>query len=114
VQRKYRLTRSDDFKRVRRYGKSYADPLVVLIVQPNATSNLQVGIAAGRSVGNAVQRNRAKRVLREALRPILPMLASGWDLVLIARPGLVPASLDQIRAAIQSLLRRAGFTIPGD
>jgi ribonuclease P protein component len=114
VQRKFRLTRSDEFKRVRRQGKSYADPLVVLIALPNQTSSLQVGIAAGRTVGNAIHRNRAKRLLREAMRPMLPRIASGWDLVLVARPGLPAASLEQTRVALESLLRRAGFNIPGD
>jgi ribonuclease P protein component len=114
VQRKYRLTRSDEFKRVRREGKSYADPLVVLLALPGEASSLQVGIAAGRTVGNAVRRNRAKRLLREAMRPMLPKTASGWNLVLIARPGLASASLDQTRVALESLLRRARLLIPGD
>jgi ribonuclease P protein component len=114
VQRQYRLTRSDDFKRVRRQGKSYADPLVVLLVLRSPSAGLQVGVAAGRTVGNAVRRNRAKRLLREAMRTLLPKTAPGWDLVLIARPGLPAASLDQTRVALETLLRRAGLLIPGD
>ncbi len=110
MQRKFRLTRSDDFIRVRRKGKSYAHPLVVLIVETGETAGVRVGVTAGRSVGNAIHRNRAKRLLREALRPILPTLASGLDLMLVARPGLSSASLDQTRAALESLLRRAGLT----
>ena len=110
MQRKFRLTRSDDFKRVRRNGKSYAGPLVVLIAEASETAGVHVGVTAGRTVGNAVHRNRAKRLLREAIRPFLPTLASGWDLMLIARPGLSTASLDQTRTALGSLLRRAGLT----
>ena len=80
MQRKFRLTRSEDFKRVRRFGKSYAHPLVVLIVQtmtseprPVAFSDRgRVGVAAGRTVGTAVYRNRAKRLLREAMRTSYP------------------------------------------
>src|SRR3989304_4410522 len=70
-------------KRVRRHGKSYADPLVVLIARRSEASSVHVGVAAGRSVGNAVHRNRAKRLLRAAMRPILPVIAPGWDLMLI-------------------------------
>ena len=113
MQRRFRLTRSEDFKRVRRNGKSYAGSMVVLIARASETSTVKVGVAAGRTVGNAVHRNRAKRLLREAMRPILPTLAPGWDLVLLARPGLSSASLDQTRADLESLLRRAGLT-PGD
>jgi ribonuclease P protein component len=107
VQRKFRLTRSTDFKRVRRTGKSYAHPFVVLVVQASETQRARVGVTAGRSVGRAVQRNRAKRLLREAMRPLLPQLVPGWDLVLIARPALPSSSLQEIRMALTNLLRRA-------
>jgi ribonuclease P protein component len=107
VQHKFRLTRSDDFKRVRRNGKSYAHPLVVLVAQANQDAGVRVGIAAGKTTGSAIHRNRAKRLLREALRNLLPSLASGWDLILIARPKLTSASLEDTRAALTDLLQRA-------
>ena len=107
MQRKFRLTRSEDFKRVRRSGKSYAHPLVVLIVQAHDQPRVKVGVAAGRTVGTAVHRNRAKRLLREAMRSLLPNLASNLDLILIARPGLVAATLEETRQALLNLLQRA-------
>jgi ribonuclease P protein component len=121
VQRKFRLTRSEDFKRVRRSGKSYAHPLVVLIVQthdkrsspidkrshPVDQPRVKVGVAAGRTIGTAVHRNRAKRLLREAMRTLLPNIASNLDLILIARPGLVTATLEETRQALLNLLGRA-------
>lgn len=107
MQRKFRLTRSTDFKRVRRSGKSYAHPFVVLVIQASEAPKVRVGVTAGRSVGGAVQRNRAKRLLREAMRPLLPQLIPGWDLILIARPALASSSLEEIRQALTSLLRRA-------
>ena len=136
MQRKFRLTRSEDFKRVRRSGKSYAHPLVVLIVQthdkrsnpvedkrstslrpvPEVNSvdqlRVKVGVAAGRTVGTAVYRNRAKRLLREAMRPLLPNITPGLDLILIARPGLVTATLEETRQALLTLLQRAKILIP--
>ena len=137
MQRKFRLTRSEDFKRVRRSGKSYAHPLVVLIVQthdkrsgaasamdnasvapqplgvgPMNQSRVKIGVAAGRTVGTAVTRNRAKRLLREAMRPLIPNVASGLDLILIARPGLVSATLEETRQALLTLLQRAKILIP--
>jgi ribonuclease P protein component len=126
VQRKFRLTRSEDFKRVRRSGKSYAHPLVVLIVQahdkrsypvdrrsnPVGQPRVKVGVAAGRTVGTAVHRNRAKRLLREAIRSLIPNLTSGLDLILIARPGLASASLEETRQALLTLLQRAQILIP--
>jgi len=119
VQRKFRLTRSEDFKRVRRSGKSYAHPLVVLIVQTHDPQNspvdrprIKIGVAAGRTVGTAVTRNRAKRLLREAIRPLIPTIVSSLDLILIARPGLVSATLEETRQALLNLLKRAQIQIP--
>ncbi|GAB4503063.1 MAG: ribonuclease P protein component [Anaerolineales bacterium] len=107
MQRKFRLTRSTDFKRVRRTGKSYAHPLVVLVVHASEAPRVRVGVTAGRSVGGAVLRNRSKRLLREAMRPMLPNLLPGWDLILIARPALPSASLPEIHQALANLLHRA-------
>jgi len=112
VQRKFRLTRSEDFKRVRRSGKSYAHPLVVLIVQAHEQPRVKVGVAAGRTVGTAVHRNRAKRLLREAMRTLIPDIASNLDLVLIARPALVSATLEDARHALLNLLQRAQILTP--
>jgi len=108
VQKRFRLSRSEDFKRVRRTGKSYAHPLVVLVAQASETKeHLKVGIAAGKTTGTAVHRNRAKRLLREAMRTLLPSIASGWDLVLIARPPLVTSTLADTRSALMNVLQRA-------
>ena len=60
-------------------------------------------------MGSAVQRNRAKRLLREALRSYLTALAGGWDVVLIARPALIEAEWNDVCSAVANLLRRAGL-----
>ena len=112
MQRRFRLTRSEDFKRVRRSGKSYAHPLVVLIVQKSDQPRVRVGVAAGRTVGTAVTRNRAKRLLREAMRPLIPNIASGQDLILIARPGSASASLEDVHQAVLNLLQRSQILTP--
>ena len=112
MQRNFRLTRSEDFKRVRRDGKSYAHPLVVLIVQSGGQSHVRVGVAAGKSVGTAVYRNRTKRLLREAMRSLLPDIASNLDLVLIARPALASATLADTQRALLNLLQRAKILTP--
>jgi ribonuclease P protein component len=114
VQRRFRLTRSEDFTRVRRSGKSYAHPLLVLVVQDGETEQLRVGVAAGRSIGSAVKRNRTKRLLREAIRTLIPSLVAGRDLVLIARPPIVSCSVFEVREALLTLLRRADLVLPSD
>ena len=109
MNRRFRLTRSGDFQRVRRLGKSYAHPLIVLIVLPGQEGMLRVGVAAGRAVGKAVRRNRAKRLLRAAIQPHLQDLVSGRDMVLIARRPMAEATFQQTQAALYNLLRRSGL-----
>jgi ribonuclease P protein component len=101
------LTSTTDFERVRRSGKSYAHPFIVLVVLPNEMDQSRFGISAGRSIGNAVQRNRAKRILRETVRPLIPAIATGWDLVILARKPMANARYDEISTALTNLLSQA-------
>jgi ribonuclease P protein component len=97
--------------RVRRLGKSYAHPLVVLVALPNEQNNVHFAISSGRSVGSAVQRNRAKRLLREALRPLIPNIPPGWDILLLSRRPLAEASYQDTQEALIIVLKRAHLLI---
>jgi len=107
LKRKFRLTSTIDFERVRRFGNSYAHPLLVLITLPNEMEQSRFAVAAGRSIGNAVKRNRAKRLIREAIHPQIPSIETGWDLVILARKPILNAKLDEIRVALINMLTQA-------
>lgn len=109
MDRGHRLTRSQDFQRVRTAGKSYAHPLVVLVACRNELEHARYGIRAGRAVGGAVERNRARRRLREALRPMFPTIAPGWDVVLVARTETADAAWSELQTGLANLVRRAGL-----
>jgi ribonuclease P protein component len=104
---KYRLRKSTDFKRVRRLGKSYAHPFVVLVKHPNREGCSRFGISAGRSIGNAVERNRAKRRIREIIRPRITKILDGWDIVFLARNAINQASYIELKTALDELIIRA-------
>lgn len=107
LQRIFRLTHSEDFERARRSGRSYPHRLVVLVARSNETGRTRVGVTAARAVGNAVKRNRAKRLLRAAMQGLLALVHPGWDLILIARPPLVSSNSTEVRDVLLTLLRRA-------
>jgi ribonuclease P protein component len=71
--------------------------------------NSRFATAASRTIGKAVQRNRAKRILRETLRPLIPSIASGWDVVLLARKPLMNAAHSEIETALKNLLFQANL-----
>ncbi len=81
----------------------------MLVAAPNPVGTLRIGVVAGRRVGTAVARNRAKRLLREAARHLYPHLVPGWDLVLIARPPILDVKEPQVEAALERLAREAGL-----
>ena len=94
---------------MRRFGKSYAHPLVVLIALPNDMDQSRFAVSAGRSIGKAVQRNQMKRILRETLRPLIPSINPGWDLVVLARKPMVNARFDEVGTALTELLIQANI-----
>ena len=70
---------------------------------------VHIGVSAGLGIGNAVRRNRAKRLLRAAMSELLSTIKPGSDLLLIARSPLVVADVHQTREALVVLLERAGL-----
>ena len=110
MERRIRLRHTRDVERVYDEGRSWAHPLLVLIIRRNELGYSRVAVTASRRVGGAVKRNRAKRLLREAARHLYPEFeAKGWDLVLIARPRLTEAKETEVEKALSSLLDRVGL-----
>lgn len=109
MDRRHRLTSPQDVQRVRSAGKSYAHPLAVLVTCRNDLDRSRFAVGAGRSLGGAVRRNRAKRRLRSALRLLTPMIAPGWDVLLIARDTTPSAGWPDLHKAVLGLCRRAGL-----
>jgi len=114
LNRKYWITSTNDFKRVRLSGRSYAHPLVVIIPLAGTESYSRAGIITGKSIGNAVKRNRARRQLRVILSEFLPQLKTPADLVIIGRMPIHEASFQEIRLAVQKMLIRAGLLEKND
>jgi len=94
---------------VRREGRSWAHPLLVLCALPNDLEHSRFGFSASHWVGNAVVRNRAKRLVREATRLRQGEIKEGWDLVFIARNPIREVNFRQVDQAVRQLLRRASL-----
>jgi len=110
VKREQRLRTPAEFRRVRDLApRGWPHPLLVLHVAPNDLDRTRVGITVSGRVGNAVVRNKVRRRLREALMARLPRLQSGKDVLITARPASAKASWNDVCAALDSVLKRAGM-----
>jgi ribonuclease P protein component len=109
--RRGRLTRSADFDRVMRAGRSHAGPELVLYVFPRGGDEPpRLGLSVSRKVGGAVERNTVKRLLREAFAIECERFPVGSDAVVIARHGAGELAeregLHGIHAALEELISK--------
>lgn len=114
---RHRLRRSADVQRVRHEGQRWQHPYLILLVRDRPSevpAAPRIAFIAGRRIGNAVERNRVKRRLRETVRPYLTHIRPGVDLLFIARTAAVNASYRDLEHALRQLLKRSGLWIEVD
>ncbi|MEL7603110.1 MAG: ribonuclease P protein component [Bacillota bacterium] len=120
MKRCYSLKKNRDFQFTYRMGKSVGCRLCTLIYvrdrrkprrsrreQPQPTPAVRVGFSVSKKLGNSVQRNRAKRRLREAFSPLISLIKPGHNLIVIARPAVLDEPFLDMRHMLRQLLKKA-------
>lgn len=105
--RAMRITRTREFDRVFDGRRSSGDENMVVYAAPNGLAWPRIGILAGKRIGNAVGRNRVKRLIREAFRTSRDSLPGAFDLVVIARKETCNAGFDAIKSSLVNLAGEA-------
>lgn len=105
-----RLRRRQDFRRVYQRGKAFKCRAFVLCFRPAAKGAVRVGFSVSKKLGKAVERNRVRRKLREAVRLELAAMPAGYDYVLIARLGAKEETVESLRRQLKKLLKGAGIS----
>ena len=105
------LKLNKEFRRAYGRGKSFVSPVLVTYVVPNRLGCVRIGITAGKKVGNAVARNRAKRVIMAAFLNCHEQLVGGADIVFVARQRTPFVSSNECLDIMQRHLTEAGLII---
>jgi len=101
-----RLRDPAEFQRVYEAQEALHGPSMVIFFKPNGLAYSRLGVSVGRKHGNAVRRNRIKRVLREAYRRLQHHLPSGLDYVLIPRRGVKQYRTAEVLEILEGLARK--------
>lgn len=97
------LKKNQDFRRVYKEGKSYANRYLVMYILKNDTEKNRVGISVSKKVGNSVVRHRLTRLIRESYRLNEKDFSNGLDIVVIARVTAKDVGFKEIESALMHL-----------
>ena len=102
------FTRNNDFLRLYRKGKVRSDPCLITYILPNKLGFVRLGLTTSKKIGNAVARSRARRVMRVAIRELIPRLNGSYDIVLVARTRTTLIKSNALTSILTAQLEKLG------
>ncbi len=109
-----KLNLNKDFRRIYGRGRNYVAPVLVTYVMRNKSGVIRYGITAGKKVGGAVERNRARRIIEAAMREISAFIdCTGVDIVFVARTRTLTVKSQEVAAVMRKHFIAEGI-IPSD
>ena len=109
LKREYRLKKKYMFAYCYKTGKVAHAKSCLMYYTPSKNKNVKIGISVSKKVGGAVSRNRARRVIREAITPFLESINKNYNLVFVARENIISFSYHDIQRDIEYMLKKAGI-----
>lgn len=108
MRRENRIRSARDFKRAFEQGRRVQAPgIICLSVATGSETPPRIGVTASRKVGSAVVRNRAKRLLKEAGRRVVPQIPQGMDVVLVATSEIKGKDFQYVADQVAELVKKA-------
>ena len=103
-----KLKENRDFRRVYNKGKSFVCPYFVVYLNKTRWDSVRLGITVGKKIGNAVKRNRAKRVITAAFSTVYPQIQAGYDFVIVARTRILNVKSTEVTSHLIKILNSVG------
>ncbi|WP_110942907.1 ribonuclease P protein component [Inediibacterium massiliense] len=102
-----KLRKNADFKKIYAKGNSMANRQLVLFYMKNNQVYNRIGFIASKKVGKSVDRNRARRLIKEAFRIYNQQIEKGYDLIFIARVNINDATYQEVEKAVAHILKKS-------
>ena len=103
------LRKQSDFSRVYKQGKSRGSRFAVILYRRNGLKYTRTAFVASKKVGNSVQRNRSRRLMRAAYRAVEPNVKSGYDIIFVARAAINGCKEPEVERQLKKTLEGAGI-----
>ena len=103
------LRKQSDFSRVYKQGKSRGSRFAVILYRRNGLKFTRTAFVASKKVGNSVERNRSRRLMRAAYRALEPNVKKGYDIIFVARASITGCKEPEVERQLKKSLESAGI-----
>lgn len=109
MEKKFRLRKNAEFKKVYIGGKNFWNRNLILYIKKNKLEESRFGITITKKIGNAVVRNKIRRRVKEIYRLNLYRIKDGYDLILLPKKNVVDISYKELESALIHILKISGM-----
>jgi ribonuclease P protein component len=114
MKKKNRIKKNEEFQAVFQKGKSSANRQFVLYcLEKPGQPDFRIGLSVSKKIGNAVTRNRIKRMIRQVFTELKEFIDSEKDFVIIARKPCADMTYEELKSSMLHVMRRSGMRLPG-
>jgi len=107
MRKKYRIKKNEDFQTVFKRGKSIANrQFVIYMLQKPEQKEFRIGLSVSKKIGNAVTRNRIKRLIRQVFLEDKDKIAGGREYIIIARKPVADMGYHEVKSSLHHLFRK--------
>ena len=103
------LRKQSDFARVYKQGKSKGSRFAVILYRRNGLKFTRTAFVSSKKVGNSVERNRSRRLMKAAYRAFEPDIKSGYDIIFVARATIIECKEPEVERQLRKSLESAGI-----